>query len=45
MILFAQWNGVQDSVNDFSIASKVPSGIDLRYTDPMRIRLESQSAF
>ena len=45
LILFAQWNGVEDSVKDFSIASEVTSGIGHRHTDPMSISLESQSAF
>ena len=45
LILFAQWNGVKDSVKDFSVAGEVTSGIDNRHTDPMFICLESQSAF
>ena len=45
LILFAQWNGVKDSVKDFSVAGEVTSGIDHRHTDPMSICLESQSAF
>ena len=45
MILFAQWNGVEDSVKDLSVASEFTSGIEHRHTDPMSICLESQSAF
>ena len=47
LIPFAQWNGVDDSVKDFSVAGEVTSGIDHRHshTDPMSICLESQSAF
>ena len=45
LILFAQWNGVKNSVKDFSVACEVTSGIDHRQTDPMSICLESQSAF
>ena len=45
LILFAQWNGVKDSVKDFSVAGEVTSGIDHRHTDPMSICLESQCAF
>ena len=45
LILFAQWNGVKDSVKDFSVAGEVISGIDHRHTDPMSICLESQGAF
>ena len=30
LILFAQWNIVEDSVKDFSVASEVTSGIDHR---------------
>ena len=45
LILFTQWNGVKDSVKDFSVACEVTSGIDHRHTDPMSICLESQSAF
>ena len=44
LILFAQWNGVKDSVKDFSVASKVTSGIHPRYTDPMYICLDSLRA-
>ena len=40
LILFAQRNGVEDSVEDFIVASKVTSGIDHRHTDPMSICLE-----
>ena len=28
LILFAQWNGVEDSVKDFCVAIKVTSGVD-----------------
>ena len=45
LILFAQWNGVDDSVKYFCVASKVTSGVDHRRTDPVSIGLESQSAF
>ena len=45
LILFAQWNGVEDSVKDFCVASKVTSGVDHRRTDLVSIGLESQSAF
>ena len=45
LILFAQWNGVKDTVKDFSVAGEVTSGIDHRHTGPMSICLESQSAF
>ena len=45
LILFAQWNGVKDSVKDFSVAGEVTSGIYHVHTDPMSICLESQSAF
>ena len=44
LILFAQWNGVEDSVKDFSVASEVTSGIYHRHSDPMSICLESQIA-
>ena len=44
LILFAQWNGVKDSVKDFSVAGEVTSGIDHRHTDPMSICLESHFA-
>ena len=37
MILFAQWNGVEDSVKDFCVASKVTSGVDHKRTDPVSI--------
>ena len=39
LILLVQWNGVEDSVKDFSVASEVTSGIDHRLTDPMSICL------
>ena len=45
LILSAQWNGVEDSFKDFSVASEVTFGIDHRHTDPMSICLELQSAF
>ena len=35
LILFAQWNGVKDSVKGFSVAGEVTSGIDHRHTDPI----------
>ena len=37
--------GVENSVKDFSVASKVTSGIGYRHTDPISICLECQSAF
>ena len=43
LILFAQWNGVEDSVKDFCVASKVTSGVDHRRTDPVSIGLECLS--
>ena len=45
LMLLAQWNGVKDSVKDFSVAGEVTSGIDHRHTDPMSICIESQSTF
>ena len=45
LILFAQGNVVEDSVKDFSVASKVTSSIDHRCMDPKSICLESQTAF
>ena len=39
LILFAQGNGVEDPIKDFSVASKVTSGIDHRHLDPMSICL------
>ena len=41
LILFAQWNGVKDSVKDFIVAGEVTFSIDHRHTDPMSICLES----
>ena len=45
LILFAQWNVVENSVKDFSVPSEVTSVIDHRHTNPVFICLESQSAF
>ena len=45
LILYAQWNGVEDSVRDFSVASEVTSGIDHRRTDPMSFALSLKVPF
>ena len=45
LIVFAQWNGVKDSVKDFSVAGEVTSGIDHRHTDPMSICLSLRVPF
>ena len=43
-ILFAQGNGVDDHIKDFSMASKFTSGIDHKHLGPIFICLQSQSA-
>ena len=45
LILFAQWNGVEDSVKDFCVASKVTTGVDHRRTDPVSIGLSLRVPF
>ena len=40
LILFAQGNGVDDPIKDFSVASKFTSGMDHRHLDPLSISLK-----
>ena len=45
LILLTQGHVFKDLIKDFSVASKVISGIDHRHLDQMSICLESQSVF